>query len=71
MDGSDSLVFVTYALAAAYAGDFIITGILGQKFEQHKNALRERFRWSFMVSTKVSVCVVFRVHKIMDPYDCS
>ena len=52
----------TYALVAAHVDDFTITGILGLKFEQLKNALRERFRWGSLKVQSFGLCGV-RVHK--------
>ena len=38
----------TYALGTTYVDDFMITGIAGQRVEQHKSGLRELFSAGFV-----------------------
>ena len=52
----------TYVLVAARVDYFIITGSPGVKFEQLKNALRERFCWGSWKVQSIGLCGV-RVHK--------
>ena len=67
---STEVLGTTFALAAAYVDDFIIVSILGHKFEQPKNALRERFRYCSWKNAKF--CFVrCASSKESGPYDCS